>query len=70
MRRDVALSTLGWLVLRFSHRRLHDDPHGVRAEVLATLEIRRHQRAGSGAAQRRAGRLPVDGGPPGRTGTV
>jgi len=33
------------LVLRFSHRRLHDDPDGVRAEVLATLEIRRHQLA-------------------------
>ncbi len=45
MRRDATLSTLGWLVLRFSHRRLHDDPDGVRAEVLATLEIRRHQLA-------------------------
>lgn len=45
MRRDVALSTLGWLVLRFSHRRLHEDPIGVRREVLATLETRRHQLA-------------------------
>lgn len=43
MRRDVALSTIGWLVLRSSHRRLHEDPDGVRREVCATLEVRRHQ---------------------------
>lgn len=42
-RRDVALSALGWLVLRFSHRRLHEEPDVVRAEVLSTLEVRRHQ---------------------------
>lgn len=43
MRRDAALATLGWLVVRFSHRRLHEDPDGVRREVLATLEVRRRQ---------------------------
>lgn len=43
MRRDAALVTLGWLVLRFSHRRLHEEPDGVRREVRATLEVRRRQ---------------------------
>ncbi len=43
MRRDAALVAAGWLVVRFSHRRLHEDPEGVRREVLATLEVRRRQ---------------------------
>ncbi len=43
MRRDAALAALGWLVLRFSHRRLHEEPDAVRREILATLEVRRRQ---------------------------
>ncbi len=43
MRRDAALAALGWLVLRFSHRRLHEDPDTVCREILATLEVRRRQ---------------------------
>ncbi len=43
MRRDAALVAAGWLVVRFSHRRLHQDPDAVRREVLATLEVRRRQ---------------------------
>lgn len=43
MRRDAALAAAGWLVVRFSHRRLHEDPDGVRREVLATLDVRRRQ---------------------------
>lgn len=42
-RRDVALAVLGWLVLRYSHMRLHEEPDAVRREVLATLEVRRRQ---------------------------
>ena len=43
MRRDAALSALGWIVLRFSYRRLHDDEEGVRSEVDAVLRVRRRQ---------------------------
>lgn len=43
MRRDAALAPLGWLVLRFSHQRLHDEPAEVRRELLATLAARRRQ---------------------------
>ncbi len=43
MRRDAALVAAGWLVVRFSHRRLHQEPDAVRREVLATLEVRRRQ---------------------------
>lgn len=43
MRRDSALSQLGWVVIRFSHHRLLSDPQGVRAEVQAILARRRHQ---------------------------
>lgn len=43
MRRDAALATLGWLALRFSHRRLHEEPDVVRGEVLDTLAVRRRQ---------------------------
>ena len=39
-RRDVALSALGWVVLRFSYRRLTTDPAGCRAEVLAVCRAR------------------------------
>jgi very-short-patch-repair endonuclease len=43
MRRDAALSALGWIVLRFSYQRLHTDPDGVRNEVDAVLCTRRRQ---------------------------
>lgn len=43
MRRDAALVARGWLVVRFSHRRLHEEPDAVRREVLATLAVRRRQ---------------------------
>jgi hypothetical protein len=42
-RRDVELAALGWVVLRFSARRLREDPDGVRREVLAVLDARRTQ---------------------------
>ena len=40
-RRDVALAMLGWQTLRFSGRRLYEDPAGVLAETLAVIETRR-----------------------------
>jgi very-short-patch-repair endonuclease len=40
-RRDVALAALGWVVLRFSYRRLTDDPAGCRREILRVCEARR-----------------------------
>lgn len=33
-RRDVALAALGWVVLRFSYRRLTTDPEGCRREII------------------------------------
>jgi len=42
-RRDVELAALGWVVLRFSARRLREDPTGVRREVRAVLDARRAQ---------------------------
>lgn len=42
-RRDLALAALGWLTLRFSHRRLHEETEAVRRELRATLETRRRQ---------------------------
>lgn len=42
-RRDVELAALGWVVLRFSARRLREDPAGVRREVLEVLAARRAQ---------------------------
>jgi len=42
-RRDIALAALGWLTLRFSHRRLHNETEPVRRELRITLEIRRRQ---------------------------
>ncbi len=40
-RRDAALAARGIMVVRFSHRRLHDEPDGVRREVLDILSSRR-----------------------------
>lgn len=41
MRRDAALASIGWLTLRFSHRRLHDDVAGCRRDALSALAARR-----------------------------
>ncbi|HEX2076003.1 MAG TPA: DUF559 domain-containing protein [Geodermatophilus sp.] len=40
-RRDVALAALGWVVLRFSYRRLTSDPEACRREILAVCAARR-----------------------------
>ncbi len=39
-RRDVALATIGWLTVRFSHSRLTRDPNGCQRELLAILARR------------------------------
>ncbi|MGY1743961.1 DUF559 domain-containing protein [Blastococcus sp. SYSU D00695] len=39
-RRDVALAALGWVVLRFSHRRLTREPEACRREILAVCRRR------------------------------
>ncbi len=40
IRRDVALAALGWVVLRFSHRRLTQEPEACRREILAVCRTR------------------------------
>ncbi|QNG38055.1 DUF559 domain-containing protein [Geodermatophilaceae bacterium NBWT11] len=40
MRRDTGLAALGWIVLRFSYRRLTSDPEGCRREIEAVLRRR------------------------------
>jgi very-short-patch-repair endonuclease len=40
-RRDVALAALGWVVLRFSYRRLTREPESCRREILAVCRARR-----------------------------
>jgi very-short-patch-repair endonuclease len=40
-RRDAALSALGWVVLRFTYRRLTTDPEGCRREILQVCAARR-----------------------------
>jgi very-short-patch-repair endonuclease len=40
MRHDAALASIGWLTLRFSHARLHDDISGCRRDALKTLAAR------------------------------
>jgi very-short-patch-repair endonuclease len=40
-RRDAALSSIGWLTLRFSHDRLHSEVRQCQQEALATLAARR-----------------------------
>ena len=39
-RRDVALAALGWVVLRFSYRRLTSEPEACRREILAVCAAR------------------------------
>lgn len=41
MLRDALLASIGWLTLRFSHRRLHTDVDGCRRDTLAALAARR-----------------------------
>lgn len=41
LRRDVALAALGWVVLRFSYRRLTREPEACRREILAVCAARR-----------------------------
>jgi very-short-patch-repair endonuclease len=43
MRRDAALASIGWLTLRFSHERLHNDIAGCRRDTLTTLAGRRNR---------------------------
>ncbi|HEU5033240.1 MAG TPA: DUF559 domain-containing protein [Mycobacteriales bacterium] len=43
IRRDAALAAAGWLVVRFTHERLHRDPTGCRLELAAILAARRRQ---------------------------
>jgi very-short-patch-repair endonuclease len=43
LRRDAALAALGFVTVRFSHLRLHSDPDGVRAELMAVLAMRGRQ---------------------------
>jgi len=45
-RRDAALATLGWVVLRFSYRRLTHDPAGCRAEIETVVRQRMSRGAG------------------------
>src|SRR3954452_24498084 len=39
--RDGALAAAGWLIVRFTHRRLHQDPAGCRPPLGAILAARR-----------------------------
>lgn len=41
IRRDAALAALGWVVLRFSYRRLMSDPEGCRQEIQEVCRARR-----------------------------
>jgi very-short-patch-repair endonuclease len=41
MQRDAALAAIGWLTVRFSHERLHNDVAGCRRDALAALAARR-----------------------------
>lgn len=43
LRRDAALAALGWIVLRFSYRRLTREPDACRREILAVCAMRRAQ---------------------------
>jgi hypothetical protein len=43
VRRDAALAAVGWLIVRFTYRRLHADPEGCRRELAEILESRRRQ---------------------------
>ena len=40
-RRDVALAAVGWVVLRFTYRRLTREPEACRREILAVCRARR-----------------------------
>jgi hypothetical protein len=53
-------TALGWVVLRFSHRRLTGDPDGCRREI-ATVCAARRQLQAEWCAGDRTGRPPVPG---------
>jgi very-short-patch-repair endonuclease len=40
IRRDAALAARGWVVLRFSYRRLTTDPEGCRREIVEVCRAR------------------------------
>jgi len=46
IRRDAALAALGWVVLRFSYRRLRSEPESCRREILGVCAARRSLLAG------------------------
>ncbi|HVW81415.1 MAG TPA: DUF559 domain-containing protein [Mycobacteriales bacterium] len=48
LRRDAELARLGWLTVRYSHQRLHQDAGGVIEELLEILRRRRAQLAAAG----------------------
>jgi very-short-patch-repair endonuclease len=41
LERDAALAAVGWITLRYSHERLHEDVFGCRRDTLAVLANRR-----------------------------
>jgi very-short-patch-repair endonuclease len=41
--RDAALAAVGWLIVRFTHARLRDDPEGCRSRLRDILAARRQQ---------------------------
>jgi very-short-patch-repair endonuclease len=45
VRRGAALAACGWLIVRFTHAGLRDDPVGCRTELAAILAVRRRHRA-------------------------
>jgi hypothetical protein len=47
LRREAELAAMGWLVLRFSYRRLVGDPAGVRREIAQVIAMRRAQLGGA-----------------------
>src|SRR5689334_21600543 len=63
-RRDAALSALGWVVLRFTYRRLTTDPEGGRREILQVCAARRALLGQRGCASGAGFRLETR---PGRT---
>jgi very-short-patch-repair endonuclease len=54
VRRDAALAAAGWLIVRFTHRRLTTDPAGCRADLRRIIETRRSMRPDVGVSRRRS----------------
>ena len=75
LRRDAALAAVGWVVLRFSYRRLITEPQACRAEIEAVWRLRCQQAGRWAVSPDRplprsswppAGHCPRTPGPPGR----